>query len=140
VPTQAPASPTVAPTDTPVPATNTPLPATEVPTTEPTLAPEPVGAILRIIAVDKKAEYVDIQNQGDEAQDLSGWTLVSEKGDQSCPLGGVIGPGEVLRIWALAENADQGGFNCGFGSNIWNNSESDPAVLYNSAGQEVSRY
>jgi len=27
---------------------------------------------------------------------------------------------------------DRGGYNCGFGSNIWNNSESDPAVLYDS--------
>ena len=107
---------------------------------EPTEPAAEVAAILRIIAVDKGAEFVDIQNQGDQPQDLSGWTLVSEKGNQACALGSVIGPGEVLRIWAMAEDADQGGFNCAFGSAIWNNSEKDPAVLYDAAGQEVSRY
>lgn len=90
--------------------------------------------------VDKRAEYVDIRNDGGTAQDLSGWVLVSERGNQACSLGGIIGPGETLRIWALAEDAGQGGYNCGFGSPIWNNSKSDPAVLYNAAGQEVSRY
>ena len=150
MPTSVPPTPTLAPSHTPVPPTETPLPATatpapptEPPTVPPTVAPTeppaPVGAILRIIGVDKKAEFVDIQNQGDQPQDLAGWTLVSEKGSQACSLGGVIGPGAVLRIWALASDAGQGGFNCGFGSNIWNNSESDPAVLYDAAGQEVSR-
>jgi hypothetical protein len=82
---------------------------------------------------------VDIQNVGGQAQDLAGWHLLSEKGSQDCPLGGVIQPGEVLRIWAKASDAGQGGFNCGFGSNIWNNSESDPAVLYDATGREVDR-
>ena len=53
---------------------------------------------------------------------------------------GVIGPGETLRIWALADDAGEGGYNCGKGGPIWNNSEKDPAVLYDPAGQEVSRY
>jgi hypothetical protein len=92
-----------------------------------------------IVAVDKRAEYVDIQNIGGAPQDLTGWLLVSEKGDQKCPLGGVIQAGETLRIWAMAEDADKGGFNCGFDTNIWNNSESDPAVLYDAAGREVDR-
>ena len=78
---------------------------------------------------------MDIRNSGDQAQDLSGWVLVSEKGDQRCTLGGIINPGETLRIWARAEDAGQGGYNCGFGGNIWNNSESDPAALYNAAGE-----
>ena len=71
--------------------------------------------------------------------DLSGWRLVSEKGNQACGLGGQIGPGATLRIWAMAEDAGQGGFNCQFGSNIWNNSDPDPAVLYDPSGAEVSR-
>jgi len=92
-----------------------------------------------IIRVDKGEEFVDIQNTGGVAQDLAGWVLVSERGDQRCGLGGVLDPGQTLRIYAMASDAGLGGYNCGFGSNIWNNSESDPAVLLNAAGQEVSR-
>lgn len=39
----------------------------------------------------------------------------------------------------MAEDADEGGYNCGFGTNIWNNSKSDPAALYDAAGQLVDR-
>jgi len=46
----------------------------------------------------------------------------------------------VLRIWAMAEDAGQGGYNCGFGTNIWNNSKSDPAVRYDAVGHEVDRW
>jgi hypothetical protein len=83
---------------------------------------------------------VDLSNVGGQAVDISGWRLVSEKGDQSCGLGGVIEPGATLRVWALASDSAQGGYNCGFGSNIWNNSESDPAALYDSSGTLVDRF
>jgi len=116
------------PTPAPVPAAATPAP------------PAPTGALIRIMAVDKRAEFVDICNDGDQVQDLGGWVLVSEKGDQRCALEGVLNPGEVLRVWAMAEDAGQGGYNCGFDSSIWNNSEPDPAALYDNAGQLVARY
>ena len=125
------------PTQPPPPA-DTPVPPTEMP--QPTAPPAPTGALIRIIAVDKRAEFVDIRNDGDQPQDLGGWVLVSEKGDQRCTLGGVINPGERLRIWAQAEDAGQGGYNCGFDGSIWNNEESDPAALYDSTGQLVARY
>jgi len=140
--------PTVAPTTIPtpivtaVPPTAPPEPTqppTAVPTAVPPTAPPSVGAIVQIIAVDKRAEYVDICNSGDQPQDLSGWVLLSERGGQACGLGGVIDAGQTLRIWAMTKDADKGGYNCGFGTNIWNNSKSDPAVLFNAAGQEVSR-
>lgn len=89
-----------------------------------------------IIAVNKSAEYVDIQNRSNQPIDLTGWRLDSEKGSQSCTLSGTIQPGETLRIWAMSG----AGFSCGFGSNIWNNSEPDPAVLYNPQNIEISRY
>ena len=92
-----------------------------------------------IVAVDKRAEVVTIKNVGDAPQDLSGWVLVSERGNQRCALGGVLQPGQSLQIWALSEDADKGGYNCGFGTNIWNNSKPDPAVLLDAQGQEVSR-
>ena len=83
---------------------------------------------------------MDIENQDDREQDLLGWTLVRVHGNQVCTLSGVIGPGEVLCIWAMEEDAGEGGYNCGFEANIWNDSEEDPAVLYDGAGQEISRY
>lgn len=92
-----------------------------------------------ITSVNKQAEYVDLTNIGSEPQDLTNWLLRSERGPQDCPLAGSIGPGQTLRVYALASDSDKGGFNCGFGDTIWNNDESDPAVLFNAASQEVSR-
>ncbi len=154
-------------TNTPPPATNAPLPVATntvvapvapsptlappaatlppAPTAEPTATPlpteppAPAPSQVVIIGVNKREEYVDIQNTGGTAQDLAGWRLVSETGNQSCTLGGVIEPGQVLRIWAQAEDAGQGGYNCGFGGPIWNNDDPDPAVLYDANGNEVSR-
>lgn len=130
------------------------IPVVEVPVepapaaTEPPLVPEPAvpeppavtGGNLVITAVDKRSEVVDIQNPTGQPVDLAGWRLLSEKGSQDCALGGVIQPGETLRVWAMSEDAGQGGFNCGFGTNIWNNSERDSAVLIDPSGAEVSRF
>lgn len=145
-------TPTPRPTNTPKP-TGTPKPTN---TTEPTITsaptaipqpsntpvppPAPIGARVTITKVDKRDEYVVIYNSGDTAQDLNGWRLVSEKGNQVCGLYGSINPGQSITVYAMASDADKGGINCGFGSNIWNNSEPDPAVLYDPSGHEVSRY
>jgi competence protein ComEC len=80
---------------------------------------------------------VDIQNVSGEEANLSGWRLVSEKGNQSCTLKGIMQPNEVLRVWA---GNGATGYSCGYSGPIWNNSELDPAVLYNPQGKEVSRY
>ena len=74
--------------------------------------------------MDKRAEYVIITNHGDQDQDLTDWLLRSERGNQDCYLYGSIGSGESLTIWAMSEDINQEGFNCGFGTNIWNNSKS----------------
>jgi uncharacterized protein YgiM (DUF1202 family) len=132
-----PAPPTSPPIPTSPPAP-TSLPAPTSPPL-PTSPPAPSPAQVVIVSVNKRAEYVDIRNDGGTDQNLQGWTLVSERGNQSCPLGGVLSPGGTLRIWALASDANQGGYNCGFGNDIWNNDESDPAVLYDANGREVSR-
>lgn len=117
--------------------TETPLPTLE-PLETPTLSAASGDNSITIIAVSKSLEYVDIKNNGTIPQDLSGWSLLSETGNQSCPLSGTIQPGSVLRIFA--QTSTDPGFYCGYGSPIWNNSKSDPAVLYNSQGKEVSRY
>lgn len=102
-----------------------------------TQTPDPSSGRVTILAVNKKAEWVEIQNVGHIDVDLSGWNLVSERGHQDCPLSGTIKAGEVWRIWSM--QAQGAGYSCGYSSPIWNNSEPDPAVLYNAQGAEVSR-
>jgi len=127
--------PTVAPTTIPA-AAATITPSRTISPTDSVAA----EAVVQIVAVDKRSEYVDIHNAGDHTQDLRGWVLLSEKGGQACGLSGVLEAGHTLRIWAMSEDAAQGGYNCGFPGTIWNNSERDPAVLFNAAGQKVSRW
>ena len=137
-------TPTISPTAT---ETEAPLP-TGLPTLSldfktatvvvfPTISRATYGALVLITAVDKELEYVDIQNAGGAPTTLSGWTLVSEAGNQICRLRGILLSHQVLRIWA---GTGQIGFSCGFTNPIWLNNELDPAVLYNAYGQEVSRY
>jgi len=102
-----------------------------------TPTPGPSDAQIIILTVNKRQEYVDIQNVGTFDVDLVGWTLISERGSQGCELSGMIGVGDTLRIWA--GNAQGGGYSCGYDNPIWNNSEVDPAVLYNAQGKQVSR-
>jgi hypothetical protein len=90
-----------------------------------------------IVIGNKPGEYVEIQNRTSGVVDLRGWRLVSEMGNQSCALRGMLQPDEVLRIWA---RRGEPGFDCRFGFNIWNDHTPDPAVLYNAQGEEVSRF
>jgi endonuclease YncB( thermonuclease family) len=102
-----------------------------------TPTPEPSAGQVVIRTVNKREEWVDIQNVGNYDIDLAGWNLVSERGRQDCPLSGSLKAGETLRVWAMA--AQGAGYSCGYNSPIWNNSEPDPALLYNAEGIEVSR-
>jgi len=95
------------------------------------------GATIRIVDVDKRAEYVDIENRTNAPINLRGWKLVSEVGNQSCELRGTLEPNRVLRIWAKQGDP---GFDCRFPNNIWRDNQPDPAVLYNPQGEEVSRF
>jgi len=124
---------------TPIPsATASPTPtATMTATNAPPTGTATSASSVRIIAVNKRAEYVEIQNFSQTPVDLRGWRLVSETGNQSCDLGGTLAPNEVLRIWARRGNP---GFDCRFRNDIWRDNVADPAVLYNSQGEEVSRF
>jgi lamin tail-like protein len=124
-------------TSTPTPITPT---ATETQQQLPTVTSPPAtvassGSVL-ITAVNKAMEYVDLQNLENGPVDLQGWRLVSETGSQACMLSGVLQPNDVLRVWARKGDS---GFSCGYSFNIWNDNQSDPAVLYNAQGEEVSR-
>jgi micrococcal nuclease len=101
-----------------------------------TFAASSPAETMAITFVNKDAEYVDIKNISSQPIDLAGWRLDSEKGSQSCTLSGTIQPGATLRVWAKSGV----GFSCGYSKNIWNNSESDPAVLYNPQNIEIDRY
>jgi hypothetical protein len=80
--------PVVAPTPTPA---------------APTAAPAAAGSgQLRIVAVNKRDEYVDLRNDGGAPVNLAGWVLRSEKGSQDCPLAGEIAAGATLRVWAMS--------------------------------------
>ena len=133
---------TALPTETPTPTQILPtaiLPTTTgtslLTVTSPPATATSSGSVL-IVKVDKPTEYVDIQNFNNAPVDLNGWRLVSETGNQSCPLHGVLQPNEVLRIWARKGDP---GLSCGFSFNIWNDNQADPAVLYNAQGEEISR-
>lgn len=140
------ATTTPAPTETPIPGTptntGTPTPTpTDTVTSTPTPIPPtatPLPAIT-VIRVNDRQEYADIRNNSAAPIDLSGWMLRSEKGQQDCSLGGVINPNEVLRVWARAKDVGNGGFNCQFGGNIWNNQDKDPAVIIDPNGIEIHR-
>ena len=97
---------------------------------------------VQITLVDKKNEFVEISNLGDQTVNLSGWILRSDRGNQDCLLKSevLILPGASLVIWARAADIGQGGYNCGKDENIWSNSESDPAILINEYNQIVDRY
>lgn len=101
------------------------------------LLPTPTGINqpVRIIEVNKQAEYVIIRNDSNAPIDLKGWKMVSEKGSQVCDLGGSLPPGTTLQIWSQVGP----GFSCYFPGPIWSNSAVDPAVLYNPQGQEIDR-
>ena len=130
---------TASPTQNAPTATGTALPTVTSPpatATQPPVIPTSGGSVL-IVAVNKPMEYVEIQNRTNAALDLRGWRLVSETGNQSCPLRGTLQPNEVLRIWT---RQGEPGFDCRFDFNIWNDNTADPAVLYNPRGEEVSRF
>jgi hypothetical protein len=101
--------------------------------------PEQIFAVTNMIifSVNKTGEFVDIQNVGDTAIELDGWKLVSEQGREECKLSGIIHSYEIVRLFS---GIDQPGFSCGFEEPIWNDSEPDPAVLYDPDGNEVARY
>lgn len=132
-------------TETPAPTATAPPPPTATPVPQPTAVPPsptpaaPTPARVVIAAMSKREEWVDLRNEGGTAQDLGGWVLLSETGNQACALAGILEPGQTLRVWARSADADKGGFNCGFDTTIWNNEEPDAAVLFDETGREVAR-
>jgi hypothetical protein len=75
------------------------------------------------VAVDNRAEFVVVRNDGGAAVNLRRRTLVSEKGNQAWPVVGefVLQPGARVAIHASRGQAATANLYSGSGKNIWNN-------------------
>jgi len=93
-----------------------------------------------ISGLDKKAEYIVIENSGANTVDLTGWKIVSVLGNQSFtfPAFSLATGGEV-KVGDSANNSAID-FHWLDGGGTWNNSKSDPAELYDSTGKLVDVY
>jgi hypothetical protein len=95
---------------------------------------------VEIVALDKRAEYVTIENKGTDDIDISGWTIISVKGQQrfTFPSGYVLKAGQKCKLTSgdLKGTSDFTMAN----TTIWNNSSSDPAELYNDNGVLIDRF
>ena len=84
----------------------------------------PTGLTLQ---VDKIDEVVRLRNASEDPVDLSGWWLVSLRGQQAFrfPSGSVLPPGEELTV---ASGEAEGDLRFG-DQNVWNNAHQDSAEL-----------
>lgn len=104
-------------------------------------APIPTEAGVAIVVVSEDEQYVEVRNNGAASQDLAGWYLSLGRG-QTCHLNGSvpIGPDETLRIWALAQDAGKGGYNCGLDQPFWSSKEPKRIFFYDAKGDLVDQY
>lgn len=93
---------------------------------------------IAITMLDKTAEYVEITNNGSEPINMTGWYIVSVKGDQTYnfPNGFTISPGNSMEIVSGNATGDLQWTT----DNVWNNSQSDPAELHDNNGNLVSKW
>ncbi|MDP2843074.1 MAG: lamin tail domain-containing protein, partial [Acetobacterium sp.] len=98
------------------------------------------SAGISISALDKKAEYIIIKNSSAKVIDLSGWKIVSVLGNQSFTFPAFsLAAGATVKVGDSANNSGID-FHWLDGGGTWNNSKSDPAELYDSAGKLVDVY
>ena len=108
-------------------------------TQKPIIVPVPTAINSGGVVIDKvdlSGELVTIRNTSSSDVNLTGWKLLSVKGEQTYffPDGCIIKGGSSLTIATGNAVGDLKWNN----KNIWNN-DGDPAELYNSAGKQVSR-
>lgn len=97
--------------------------------------------LIVISKVDLAKEVVTIQNTGQQSVDISNWKLISIKGEQSftIPSGTILKSGQTVQI-VSGKNAQSGKDKIIWTNKyIWNN-DGDPAELYDSFGNLISRY
>lgn len=101
------------------------------------------GNNVRIMSIDKDEEIVTIKNRSDKPVSLSGWTLVSKKGNQqyNFPDGTNLRPSQKLKVTAGRDaRHNPPKYYKWTGRYIWNNSAKDIGMLINSEGEVVSRW
>jgi len=86
-------------------------------------------------------EYVEISNLGSAPQDLAGWRLldISEGYPEIIFPAFALEAGASIRVYTNEVHPEWGNFSFGSTKAVWNNTNPDTAVLYDAAGQEVSR-
>lgn len=104
------------------------------------VARDPAEMGVTIAGVDLRAEVVVIENRGNAAVDLSGWVLLSERGNQrfAFPAGTGLAAGSTLRVVSGPRATTSPGRLLWTRSYIWNN-DGDLAILLTAAGVQVSR-
>ncbi|GAI05932.1 unnamed protein product [marine sediment metagenome] len=94
-----------------------------------------------VVPTVESDEYVEITNLGTAPVNLQGWRLIDA--DEGYPEflfpSYVLEPGKSIRVYTNEIHPEYGGFSFGYGKAIWNNTDPDVAVLYDSQGNEVSR-
>lgn len=94
-------------------------------------------ATVVISHIDKIEELVTIENLSEEDVDLTGWKLLSVRGNQE-----FIFPTYILKANSsvtIASGDASGDLKWG-NSNVWSNSESDPGILFDEEGNQVFEY
>jgi len=125
-----------------LPGTRTASTSLSAPVSAPATTPAPVtpGTLVPngiiISQLDKHAELVTIQNTTKTDVNLQSYKLLSEKGSQV-----YIFPNYILKAGTAIKVAsgDASGDLKWTTQNVWNNSDPDPAALYDSKGVLVSR-
>ncbi len=87
--------------------------------------------------LDKIGEVITIKNNSLEDVDLTGWTILSIKGNQE-----YVFPEYILKANSevtVTSGGIKGDLIWGMG-NIWNNSSSDPAVLFDAEKNQIFRF
>lgn len=93
-----------------------------------------------ISKLDKVAEYVVITNQGKVAVDLTGWRIRSVRGDQNYTFGAYILEANQSVVVGDSQRGNAVDLHWMEGKGVWNNSESDPAELYDRTGVLVDTF
>ena len=94
---------------------------------------------VEIVNLDKEAEIVKIRNNSNKKIDISGWILLSVKGDQKfyIPQGTILNSGEVIKIVSGRNAEEKEGTIIWTKAYIWNN-EGDSAKLFNEKGELIT--
>jgi len=98
---------------------------------------------IEIAHIDKGDEIVTIVNHSSEVINMTGWELVSVKGNQvyEFPTGYLIQEGQTIQVVSGRKIEGNGDTILKWtGAYIWHNEDPDPGKLYDSEGNLVSEY